>query len=454
MNSSKLTSSSRRVALAAWLFCASSLAQASKLSSTFQLPVLLYNTSLIQSTKARIASGDPALQPAYYAVLRQADGLISSGAGPWSVVDCPHTPPSGDRHDYMSVSKYFWPCNANPCNATAPNCDAATGLPWLDCDGRTNYAAVNEYDLPRISNFTAAATLLAQAYLWSGNVSYANTAAGFIRHWFLDPASAMNPNGNFMQAVPGVNNGSVWGLIEITVALSELLDSIAFIQPSGAWSDADTAGMTQWLREWAKWVRTDPLPRGEAVASNNHQTYFDQMAVSTAVWIGNVTWASEVLRGTLEPPPIGNDNAPIGVQIWGDGELPQEEARTNSVGYVQMDLLGLMRLGLMSRYLPIAALGTPDLFGYVSKTNGSSIQGAMDFMVPYALSQKPWPHQNIGNESWSAYYEVYRRAAHVGWSASFGPGGPGHDDAFYATVASGLPGDHSADATQLFWPWP
>lgn len=58
---------------------------------------------------------DPALQP----VLEQlaADAALAAEQGPWSVMEKPLTPPSGDKHDYMSVGSYWWPCTA-VCNAT------------------------------------------------------------------------------------------------------------------------------------------------------------------------------------------------------------------------------------------------------------------------------------------------------------------------------------------------
>ena len=166
-------------------------------------PILVYNTTLIQATQARIAAGDPAVMTAGDAAVRWAGYALD--AGPWSVVNCTHAP-SGDPHDYMSVAKYFWPCNANPCNATVPRpmtCNMASGLPWVDCDGITNYRAVDQYDLPAISNMTSAVLTLTSGWLWSGNQTFALRAAHLLRVWFLDPATSMNPNLNYAQAEPG-----------------------------------------------------------------------------------------------------------------------------------------------------------------------------------------------------------------------------------------------------------
>jgi hypothetical protein len=410
------------------------------LGASITPPPLLYNESLILFTKSRISQGDPSFMPAYYAAIGAANRALSSG--PWSVMDCVHTPPSGDRHDYMSVSKYFWPCNNNPCNATTPKCQA-NGLPWLDCDGRTNSEAVNQYDLPRITSLSAAIQELAIGFLWTGNSTYAERVVFLWRRWFLDPATRMNPNGNFMQAVPGVNNGSTWGIIELSVFLPAMLDSISFIAPSGLWTPDDQSQTVSWLTAWIQWLLDSPLGRGESISDNNHQTYYDQMVVSAAIWTGNFSLAAHVLLSTLEPPPQGNPNAPIAVQIWRDGELPREEARTNSVGYVGMDLLGLLRLGVMSRLPLLAPLAVPDLLSYVARANMSSIRGAVDFMVPFVEGRERWPFSNIDNSSFAGFFEIYRRATHAGW-----------DGDVYAAVAHALHPGVPTDTTQLFWPWP
>jgi hypothetical protein len=41
------------------------------------------------------------------------------------------TPPSGDKHDYLTMSPYMWPCNYNPCGKTLDNCNERNGVPWV-----------------------------------------------------------------------------------------------------------------------------------------------------------------------------------------------------------------------------------------------------------------------------------------------------------------------------------
>lgn len=80
---------------------------------------------------------------------------------------------------------------------------------------------------------------------------------------------------------------------------------------------ADQSGLVTWLAAWLQWLTTSDLGIKESISDNNHQTYYDAMLVAAAVWTGNASLGLSVLRGTLEPPPIGHVNAPLGVQACG-----------------------------------------------------------------------------------------------------------------------------------------
>ena len=235
-------------------------------------PLLVHDAALIAATRARIAASDPAVMPALTRALRYADEALV--LGPWSVTQCPHVPPSGDSRDYYSIAKYYWPCNARPPRCSSgpgSGCDNATGLPWVDCDGLVN-PITNDFALPRITNMSSTLATLAAGYTWSGRVEYAERAALLVRAWFTDGATGMRPNMDFAQAEPGANNGSHWGIIELSSAfVSEVLDSIALIAPSGAWTASDAASFSGWLRPFLAWLRTSALGQEEYAAFNNHQ---------------------------------------------------------------------------------------------------------------------------------------------------------------------------------------
>ena len=180
-----------------------------------QRPLLIHNETLIATTWSRLRRGDSMLAAAVRAVEAHAIGHLS--AGPFSVVQCPATPPSGDKHDYMSTAVYWWPCSAvkgegpcnnvsacahGPCNCTSMDicgkrsagCNATTGLPWHSCDGHENHKQINQGGLPQLGGMGAAVHALAAGFYWSRNETYAARATQLISTFFLDPRTKMNPN--------------------------------------------------------------------------------------------------------------------------------------------------------------------------------------------------------------------------------------------------------------------
>ena len=407
-------------------------------------PLLVHDARLIAASRARIAAGDPLTQRALAHALDAAAAALP--LGPFTVTRAPHPAPSGDPRDYYSIAKYYWPCNALPprCarNASAP-CDPATGLPWAGCDGLVN-PITSQYALPIITNFSSALAALAAGYAWTGRADFASRAALLVRAFLTDPATGMRPSMDFAQAEPGLNNGSHWGIIELSATFVEqVLDSVALIAPSGAWADADQAVLLAWLRAFGGWLRGSALGRAEYRAFNNHQIWYTTVLAACDAWLGDAAGAAALLNATLEPPPLGAPFAPLGVQIAPDGELPAEEARTNSAGYVNFASLGLLTLGALARSPALRGAGAPDLLSYTTRSHRSGIRAAVDFVVPFALGEKAWPFQNLTGTPWSVFAPEFGRAANVaGWEAG---------RAAYAGLVERVGGDPHA-AWALFWP--
>ena len=410
-------------------------------------PITTFNTTLIAYTQRRIKAGDKSFNAAYAAVVAAGDVWLNQG--PWSVTAAHDTPPSGDKHDYFSYARYGWPCNEafTVCRVINPaGCNMSSGLPWELCDGHANGISNAQSAAPLFANVTASLQALSFAYLFSGKAEYATKAAEIARAWFVTESTRMNPNLNYAQMLPP-NEGEWYGVMDLTTNFATVLDAIAFLEPSGAWTPADEAGLIDWCRNIVTWLKTSPQGVEESTQTNNHQTHYRTVTTACLLWTGDAAGAGAELRGTAEPPPAGFAGAPIGYQIWANGELPAEEIRTNSLGYFMYDLEYLFMLGIQSRAAPVRALGdVPDLLTYVSKANHSSIKGVVDFALPY-MAGKAWPWRNIDNTSWSqaGAFEMLRRAAHAGWPNS----------SAYGTASNTLPGlRNDAALAMLFWPWP
>jgi hypothetical protein len=144
---------------------------------------------------------DPAVKAAYTALIARADAALARKPG--SVMDKTTIPLSNDRHDYLSIAPYWWPDPANPSG------------PYVRRDGEINPKRdTRSYDRTSIGRMSTDAETLALAYYYSDDPRYAKKAAAVIRTWFLDPATAMNPNAMFAQAVPGRENGRAEGVLD------------------------------------------------------------------------------------------------------------------------------------------------------------------------------------------------------------------------------------------------
>ena len=172
--------------------------------------------------------------PAYKQLLKDADKALEQG--PFSVMEKKHLPPSGDKHDYMSLAPYHWP------DPTKPG-----GLPYIRKERQTN-PEVKEYkekeykDKEYQPKMCELVNTLALAYYFSDEEKYAEHAAKLLKVWFLDPETKMNPNLNFAQAIKGENTGRGAGIIDARHYV-KLVDAIGLLVSSKYWTGKDQQGM-------------------------------------------------------------------------------------------------------------------------------------------------------------------------------------------------------------------
>lgn len=300
------------------------------------------------------------------AVRAEADHAMKQA--PVSVMEKKSTPPSGDKHDYMSLASYWWP------NPAAPN-----GLPYIRRDGETNPEVSGISDAANFGKVQSAVHALGLGYYFTGKEEYASHAALLLRTWFLDPATRMNPNLNYAQAIPGVTAGRDIGLIDVH-GLPRLLDGITLLSGSSALTQSEKDGLHKWLSDYYEWLKTSENGRGEIGKTNNHGSWMDQQITGFALFLGDKDLARKVAEAAKAKR--------IAFQIKPDGSEPLELERTKSFTYSVFNLVGLMRL---AREAQIAGV---DLWSYRAE-NGASIRAALDYLLPYAEGSKKWTHQAL-----------------------------------------------------------
>ena len=347
-------------------------------------PSLLLDRAYMSEVRGRIAKGDAAATAALAALEARATQALAVPVT--SVMDKAITPPSGDKHDYVSQAPYWWPDPSKP-----------DGKPYIRKDGVRNPEIDRITDHDKLGRLIDAVATLGVAYAYSGREAYATHAGRLVRAWFVDPATRMNPNLQFGQYVPGVNQGRGIGIIE-TRGLPELLDGVLLIGGSPAWTKADDDALQAWMRGYLTWLRESPHGREEAKNGNNHETWYDVQVASLALYTGQ----TDVARRTVE-----GAKARIAAQIEPDGRQPRELERTRSWHYSAFNLEAFMALATLGDRVGV------DLWTFRT-ADGRGIRQALDFLVPFADGGPKWPYDQITPFSPAPLYPILRRAA-VAW---------------------------------------
>ena len=336
--------------------------------------------------KAKIAATtDEAAGKARKKLIADADKALA--VTPPSVMQKTKVPPSGDKHDYMSIAPYYWP---NPATKD--------GLPYQRKDGKVNPESREESanDTLRARLVGTTVETLALGYYFTGDEKYAEHAAKVLRTWFLDPATKMTPHFRFAQAVPGVNDGRGTGILEAR-GLADAADAAILLVGSKHWSAADQQALLAWGSVYFEWLTTSKNGQDEHAAKNNHGTWYDVQAVKWALVLGRKDKAKEICAEAAARR--------IGVQIQPDGKQPLELARTASFSYSCFNLRALSALAGLGEHAGV------DLWKHRS-ADGRSLVAALDFLLPYlGKNPKPWTMQQIHESNDDDVLPVLRAAA-------------------------------------------
>lgn len=309
---------------------------------------------------------DPVVSAAYRQLLKQADAALLRRPG--AVTDKTTLPPSGDRHDYLSIAPYWWPDPANPEG------------PYVRRDGVINPAReTNSYDRTAIGLLSGDVRALALAYYYSDDVRYAKKAALLIRTWFLDPATAMNPNANFAQAVRGREDGRAEGVLD-TSAFQSVVDAVGLLAPSKAITPDEQKELEGWFGRYVDWMLTSRNGRAEQAARNNHGIWFDSQITQYALFARR----PDVARKVVDQFPARRISAQMDV----DGRLPAETARTRSFHYSIYALTPAYDVAEMA-----GCIGR-DLWNY-EDAKGRGLRKATDFLASYRGQPDKWPYKEL-----------------------------------------------------------
>jgi hypothetical protein len=342
---------------------------------------LQYSGEELSATRDKYGAGDPTIASAVKDLIGDADKALT---GPvFSVVNKPFTPPSGDKHDYMSLSPYWWPDPKKP-----------DGKPYIRKDGQTNPERL-KYDQPTLDAFGEAVEKLALAYFFTGDEKYAARDAVLLRAWYFDDTTKMNPNCRYSQFRPGYDEPQASGTLECN-RMRKVVDADALLNGSSNWTKDDHEKLQAWFKEFLNYMMTSEQGHNEHNAPNNHGTWFAVQACTYAMFIGDDAAAKKLIEE--------QGKKRIEKQIEPDGKQPFEMVRTKAYDYCRFNLEALENLAMFAQRMNI------DLWNYKT-ADGRSLRAAVDWLAPYASGEKQWDGMQITEPKMVETVRVYRFAA-------------------------------------------
>lgn len=377
--------------------------------------VITLDGALLETVRARLAGGDAALKPAFDALIAAATAQVSKPAE--TVTAKGLTPPSGDKHDYMSIAPYWWPDPAKP-----------NGLPYVRKDGETNPSSKNDdTDSARIQRMCERVLNLALAGYLSDRAELKAKAVEQIRVWFLDPATRMNPNLRYGQAVPGVVDGRGIGLID-TRNFWMVIDAVGLTAGPDGLKDDEVAALKRWFAAFSDWMATSSEGREEYIWHNNHGAYFDTQLANFALFAGQTERAKKTVDEAI--------HLRMANHFARDGKQYAELERTQPFHYSAFNLEAHLRLARYGESVGV------DYWN--AEQDGRTLKAGVDYLVPFLKAPTTWPYKDLKGVSGESLLPVLAQAAR-GW--------PKAAETYRAALAE-LPAALKSNRIWLLWPTP
>lgn len=334
------------------------------------------NPNVLSKNKIAFQQKDAAITKKVEIVIKKANGYLE--LSPLTVMQKSFTPSSGSKHDYMSLGPYWWPNPAKP-----------DGLPYIRKDGLRNPEIKKITDRQYLGELEQRCKFLALAYYFTGDEKYATQARTFLNAWFINPETKMNPNLNYGQAIPGLNEGRGIGIIESRLMVN-ILDWVFLLTPSEGFKSNELPKLKSWFNDYLTWLLTSKNGLDEAQSKNNHGTFYELQVATFAAFVNN----DEALNDAFI-----RLNSRMAEQFEPNGQQPLELERTNALSYSVMNLNGWFALSMLAdKY-------NQDLF---HKTNmaGAGLQKALNWLIPFVFNEQEFKFQQIGNFDKNDFYPL------------------------------------------------
>ncbi|MEX0770009.1 MAG: alginate lyase family protein, partial [Balneolaceae bacterium] len=169
------------------------------------------------------------------------------------------------RHDYVSLYSFAWPDPESPGE-------------FIIKDGQRN-PEVDKYDRVPLAKMSKAVEDLSVAYYLTGDSLYAKKTAEFVKTWFLNEETHMNPHFEFTQINPGEDTGrGLQGIVEARDFIP-VIEGVSLIYESTYWTEDDHLKLKKWFHDFLRWIiRNYNADAFDNALVRNGQTYGSNIA--------------------------------------------------------------------------------------------------------------------------------------------------------------------------------
>ena len=281
---------------------------------------------------------------------------------------------SGDIHNFESISTYFWPNPEDPQG------------PYICKDGIVN-PETKLYDEIRLSEFCKRLKFLSIAYYLTRDECYYNSFIKQIKVWYLNKDTKMNPNFEYAQIIPRINNnhGQPHGIISAYV-MNDAIEAIRLINSVKTIEKNTLKEIVLWFHQFLNWLNNSNMAQKEALQNNNHGIAIDVLKLNIALFVNDYKTANKITTSFY--------STRLKKQIDYQGRQISELKRTKAFMYSIYNLMHIIDFCYIQE----------SIGNFYYRTNHEIIDQAVIFLNQYIGNRQKFPYQEIDNwdrlETW------------------------------------------------------
>lgn len=256
---------------------------------------------------------------AYQSYIQKADQALRTGVV--AVTDKENSI-SGEKHNYESLSVYWW---ADPQNPDGP---------YIARDGEFN-PEYKQYDYPRLQQLVENMRACSKAFYLTGELEYFSFFCRQLDTWFINEDTRMQPDFNYCQFIPGRNGnrGNPQGMID-AYNFNEVIESIRLVHHQQSIGRKRMKALKAWFSAFAEWMQTSDYGKKASAFKNNQAVAYDVTLYDFFLFTGKKSARRQILDSFYVKRLMA--------QIDEEGKMVEELTRTRAYDYSIFNLIHLI----------------------------------------------------------------------------------------------------------------